>query len=86
MIESIVPKLSGNQTPLEEVVVDRSAWPVWIGRVGDSEPKADYSALTPAERLALCWEATRQAWAAKGEQVNESAFRRDVESISRRGR
>lgn len=65
--------------------VDRSSWPVWIGRVGEPEPRADYSHLTPSQRIALCWEATKQAWALTGSEFNESAFRRDSESFSRRG-
>ena len=65
---------------------DRSAWSVWVGRVGEAEPKADYSHLTPSERIALCWEVTKQAWALTGATFDESAFCRDSESLSRRGR
>jgi hypothetical protein len=64
---------------------DRSSWPVWVGRVGEPQPKADYSNLTPSQRIALCWEATKQAWAISGKELDESAFRRDSESLSRRG-
>ncbi len=65
---------------------DRMAWPVWVGRVGDPEPKADYSHLTPSERVALCWEITKQAWELTGAAFDESAFCRDSESFSRRRR
>ena len=65
---------------------DRAAWPVWSGRVGDPEPKADYSSLTPSERVELCWEVTKQAWALSGALLDESAFCRDSASVSRRGR
>jgi len=64
---------------------DRSSWPVWVGRVGEPQPKADYCNLTPSQRIALCWEATKQAWAITGMELDESAFRRDSESFSRRG-
>ena len=64
---------------------DRSSWPVWVGRVGDPQPAADYSALTPSQRIALCWEATKQAWTLSGKELDESAFCRDSESLSRRG-
>jgi len=64
---------------------DRSAWPVWVGRVGEPQPKADYAHLTPSERISLCWEITKQAWALTGAPLDESAFRRDSESLSRRG-
>jgi hypothetical protein len=63
---------------------DRSEWPVWVGRVGGPEPKADYSHLTPSQRIALCWEVTKQAWALTGAKLDESAFCRDTESFSRR--
>ena len=65
---------------------DRSGWPVWSGRVGDPEPKADYSSLTPSERVELCWEVTKQAWALSGALLDESAFCRDSASVSRGGR
>lgn len=63
--------------------VDRSAWPVWIGRVGQPEPQPDYSHLTPSQRIALCWEVTKQAWAITGAEFDESAFCRDSETLSR---
>jgi hypothetical protein len=63
---------------------DRSEWPLWVGRVGGPEPKADYSHLTPSQRIALCWEVTKQAWALTGAKLTESAFCRDAESFSRR--
>lgn len=64
---------------------DRSSWPVWVGRVGGPQPRADYSALTPSQRISLCWEVTKQAWALAGKELDESAFCRDSESLSRRG-
>ena len=64
---------------------DRSSWSVWVGRAGEPQPKADYSDLTPSQRIALCWEATKQAWTLSGKELDESAFCRDSESLSRRG-
>lgn len=66
--------------------IDRSSWPVWVGKVGQREPRADYSHLTPSERVELCWDVTKQAWALTGAVFDESAFCRDSESISRRRR
>lgn len=85
------PSSPSPATDLPEVVdapgeADRSSWPVWVGRVGDPQPKADYSALTPSERIALCWEATKQAWILSGKDLDESTFHRDSESLSRRRR
>jgi len=65
---------------------DRSTWPVWKGRVGEREPSADYSHLTPSERIELVWEATKNAWSMTGRPLDESSFRRDVESLAGRGR
>ena len=70
----------------EEAVCDRSEWPVWVGRIGDPQPRADFSHLTPSERVELCWEVTKQAWSLTGATLDESTFRRDSESVSRRGR
>ena len=64
---------------------DRSSWPVWVGRVGEPQPKPDYTAFTPSQRIALCWEATKQAWILSGRELDESALCRDSESLSRRG-
>ena len=75
---------STDSTRQSATAIDRSSWPVWVGRVGDPEPKEDYSALTRSQRIALCWEATKQAWALSGKKLDESAFRRDSESFSRR--
>ena len=66
--------------------IDRSTWPVWKGRVGEREPPTDYSHLTPSQRIELVWEATKNAWSMTGAPLDESSFRRDVESIARRGR
>lgn len=52
---------------------DRAAWPVWIGRIGAPEPQADDASLTPSERVELCWEVTKQAWALTGAVLDESA-------------
>lgn len=77
---------TGRSPSQEDAGVDRSDWPVWVGRVGEPEPKADYSRFTPSERIALCWEVTKQAGTLAGMPPDESAFCRDAESISRRGR
>lgn len=64
---------------------DRSDWPVHVGKVGAAEPPLDLSHLTPSQRVALVWELTKDAWSLTGKPLDESAFRRDVESITRRG-
>lgn len=70
----------------EEGMRDRTEWPVWVGRIGDPQPRIDLSHLTPSERIELCWEVTKQAWTLTGAPLDESAFCRDSESVSRRGR
>jgi hypothetical protein len=54
--------------------VDRSEWPVGVGRVGSPEPRADNSHLTPSQRISLCGEVTKQAWALTGAELDESIF------------
>jgi hypothetical protein len=75
-----------NENAGDATGTDRSAWPVWVGRVGEPEPKADYSHLSPSERIELCWEVTKQAWVLTGALLDEPAFCRDSESLSRRVR
>ena len=65
---------------------DRSEWPVWQGRVGEREPPPSVAHLTPSERIDLCWEVSKQAWLLSGGELDESAFRRDVELLTRRAR
>ena len=65
---------------------DRSEWPVWQGRVGEREPPPSVAHLTPSERIDLCWEVSKQAWLLSGGELDESAFRRDVEVLTRRAR
>jgi hypothetical protein len=79
-----VPTTEQSSAGSKVSVVDRSSWPVWAGRVGEPQPKSDYSQLTPAQRIALCWEASKQAWALTGAELDESAFCRDSESLARR--
>jgi hypothetical protein len=63
---------------------DRSDWSVWVGRVGEAEPAPDVAHLTPSQRIALCWEISKQAWLLSGGELDESTFRRDVEVLRRR--
>ncbi len=46
----------------------------------------DYLLYTPAERFALVWPLTINAWAMKGEDVSEQRLQRDVDCVKRRGR
>ena len=81
------PQLPPSEEPLHgesAASCDRSAWPVWVGRVGEPQPRADYSQLTPSQRIDLCWAVTKQAWSLTGQELDESAFHRDSEVLSRR--
>jgi hypothetical protein len=75
-----------HENEADAAAADRSARPVWVGRVGQAEPRADYSHLTPSQWIALCWEVTKQAWALIGATFDESALCRNSERISQRGR
>jgi hypothetical protein len=44
----------------------------------------DYLLYTPAERFALVWPLTINAWAMKGEDVSEQRLQRDVDCVKRR--
>ena len=81
------PLLPPSEEPLHgesAAACDRSTWPVWVGRVGEPQPRADYSQLTPSQRIDLCWAVTKQAWSLTGQELDESAFHRDSEVLSRR--
>jgi hypothetical protein len=66
-------------------VTDRSHWTVRKFKLGE-EPEDDYSQFTPSERIAMVWEATKDAWALHDPIALESEFRRDVVRVIRRGR
>jgi len=63
-------------------VPDRSHWPTRKLRLED-EDRDDTAHLTPGERVAMVWEITKDAWAAKD---HEPRLRRDVARVVRRGR
>jgi hypothetical protein len=64
-------------------VADRSQWTVKKYKLGE-EPPDDLSDLTPAERIAMVWEITKNAWAFKEPGFRESRLRRDVVRVVRR--
>lgn len=65
--------------------MDRSHYPVRKLKLSEegSEPA---STLTPAERIALVWPLTVEAWTFKDGRFDESRLRRDVVRVVRRGR
>lgn len=54
----------------------RASWPVRKFRLGE-EPPDDFSAYTVAERLAMTWQMTLDAWASAGRPL-PSYSRRDM--------
>jgi len=67
-------------------VPDRSHYPVRKTTLRD-EGKDEYVArMTPAERVALVWTLTVQAWQFKDPSFRESRLRRDVVRVIRSGR
>jgi hypothetical protein len=64
-------------------MMDRSHYPVRVLRPEQAGQDLDYAKFTPAERLAMVWELTRQAWMFKEGLVDEPRFRRDVVRIIR---
>jgi hypothetical protein len=66
--------------------VDRSQLPTRRCRLGE-EPEDDYVAqLAPAERMALVWPITLQAWAFQTGTTDEPRLRRDVGRVVRGAR
>lgn len=46
----------------------------------------DVASLTPAERMAMVWEITKDAWAFMGKPLDESRLQRHVVRVYRRAR
>lgn len=59
---------------------------VRVSRVQDQGKEDDLQHTTAAQRWEMMWQLAVDAWAFKGEQVNESSFRRDVVRVIRGGR
>jgi len=55
-------------------------------RTKDEDPDADVRCLTPAERLAMVWQITMDAWAFAGDTGAESRLQRDVVRVLRAAR
>ena len=61
--------------------MDRSTYPTRLCRLGDEPREQDDN--TPAERIAMVWTLTLQAWAFQGGGDAESRLRRDVGRVVR---
>ncbi len=56
-----------------------------IRRLKDQGDEPDLRALGPGERLAMVWQLTVDAWAFRGEPIDESRLQRHVVRVVRRG-
>jgi hypothetical protein len=56
-----------------------------VGTLADQAKDDDLRDTTPAERMAMMWQLTLDAWSFKGEPIRESRLPRHVERIERRG-
>ncbi len=66
-------------------MTDRSHWPVrTIPRALEGDESAQRR-MTPAERIAMVWQLTLQAWAFKEGLTDEPRLRRDIVRVVRRG-
>ena len=70
---------------MEGATVDRSGYPTRKTTLLHEEEEVWTDALDPAERIAMVWQLTMQAWAFKGLE-HEPRLRRDVVRVVRRGR
>jgi hypothetical protein len=64
--------------------MDRVLPPIRRRHLRDPDDDADLRRLTPAERVALVWPLTLQAWAFYRGIEDEPRLRRDVGGIARR--
>ncbi len=69
---------------MDEAPVDRSTYPTRKTTLSQQVDTASTDALDPAERVAMVWQLTMQAWAFKGLD-HEPRLRRDVVRVVRRG-
>ncbi len=58
---------------------------VRISRLKDQGNETDLRSTTAADRLAMIWPLTLEAWAFKGERVAKSRLQRHVVHLDRRG-
>jgi hypothetical protein len=67
---------------------DRKNWPVRIFKLGDPEAELapEYAKLTPGERFALVFEATRRCVAMQGINWDDQRLQRHVVRVERRRR
>jgi hypothetical protein len=66
--------------------VDRSRLPTRTRRLGEEEEDGFVAGLSPAERIALVWPLTLQAWAFLQGTEDEPRLRRHVVRVVRGGR
>lgn len=62
---------------------DRSGYPARLSRLHDPEDEAYVKSLSPAERIAMVWPLTLQAWAFKEGLDHEPRLQRHVVRIVR---
>ena len=63
--------------------VDRSQYPTRLGRLHEPDDEAYVLSLSAAERLAMVWRLTLDAWAFKEGLTDEPRLRRDVVHVER---
>ena len=66
---------------------ERSLWPVRVGRLSELEAEeTDLSGTTTVEeRFAMMWQLAQDAWAMRGEPIDESPFSRHPGRLIRLG-
>jgi hypothetical protein len=64
-------------------MTDRSKWPVRRIELHEEGDESYLRSLTPAERMAMVWPITLQAWAFKEGLTGEPRLRRDVVRVVR---
>lgn len=84
--EHPVARPIGGRWGIIRTMIDRKDIRVRVTRRTEAD-RRDVANLTPAERMGMVWQLTRDAWAFKGEPERvESPFQRHVVRIHRGGR
>jgi hypothetical protein len=55
-----------------------------VTKLGESDAQDDLKETTPAQRLAMMWQLTLDAWAVKGEPIAELRLSRHIVRVLRR--
>lgn len=83
--DSVLPRVA-DQVWCYNPFMDNNRSIIRVSHLQDQGTEDDLRNTTAEERWGMMWQLAVDAWAFKGEQVDESSFRRDVVRVIRGGR